>query len=526
MEVALKNVPESGTDPKGKTTREKYEKTLTDELIIGICSPIGSFREEVIEAIKNRIHDDYEYEFEIIKLSDLILEYSKKPIQNEIGKTPKFSELTYKIKEGNELREKYKNNSIMAELAIKKIREDRKGIKTEDLVGRRKCYLIDSLKNIEELHLLRSVYREIFYLFSIFSSESERKENLIKKGLSNEEVEIIIDKDDLEDLPFGQNVRNIFPEADFFVRVSKSNKGGIDKKIERYLHLILESAIITPNFHEIAMYHAKSASGNSACLSRQVGAAITDSKGITLAKGWNDVPKFGGNLYRETDNEDIRCLKNGFCQNDKLKFTIVEEIIDEIKNSGLFESNKKADSSLKIINNEGDELAKIRSILKKSRIKHLTEYSRAIHAEMHAIITGSQMTGDKMVGGNLYCTTYPCHNCARHIILAGIKNIYYIEPYKKSLGIVLHNDALTEDEKDDNKVRILLYEGVSPRRYIEFFAMNRSRKNSEGVVLTPDLKIAVPKNRLSLQAIPELENQAIHSLHECGLLVLEDEEVN
>ena len=525
MEVALTKDSEKVVNPKGKTTKEKYEKTLTDELIIGICSPIGSNREVVLNAIKKRIKDDYKYDFEVIKLSDLILKYSSVPSENEKGKTPKYSELVHKINVGNQLRSQYKNNSILAELAIKKIREDRIGIKTEDLEGRRKCYLIDSLKNVDELHLLRSVYRDIFYLFSIYSSENERKENLINRGLSKTEVEIIIEKDDLEDLPHGQNVRNIFPEADFLVRVSEKNKGEVEAKIQRYLHLIFESEIITPNFHEIAMYHAKSASGNSACLSRQVGAAITDSKGITLAKGWNDVPKYGGNLYRETDCDDIRCLNNGYCNNDRLKFSIVEEIIGEIERSQIFETKRELNSSLRIMGSDEVNLEKIRLILKNSRIKHLTEYSRAIHAEMHAIIVGSQMTGDKMLGGNLYCTTYPCHNCARHIILAGIKNIYYIEPYKKSLGIQMHNDALTEDENELNKVRILLYEGVSPRRYIEFFSMRKGRKNSIGEVIKTDLTIAVPKNRLSLQAIPQLENQAIHSLHECGFLVLDDEEI-
>ncbi len=144
---------------------------------------------------------------------------------------------------------------------------------------------------------------------------------------------------------------------------------------------------------------------------------------------------------------------------------------------------------------------------------------------MHAIIIGSQLTGNKMIGGNLFCTTYPCHNCARHIVLSGIKNIYYIEPYKKSLGITLHQDSLTEDETDETKVRILLYDGVAPRRYLDFFSINsEDRKTDDGKIKKVNLKKAVPKARLSLQAIPELENQAIHALHECGLIEGDDNE--
>ncbi len=32
------------------STLESFEKTLTDELIIGICSPIGSLKEKVLES--------------------------------------------------------------------------------------------------------------------------------------------------------------------------------------------------------------------------------------------------------------------------------------------------------------------------------------------------------------------------------------------------------------------------------------------------------------------------------------------
>ena len=83
-----------------------------------------------------------------------------------------------------------------------------------------------------------------------------------------------------------------------------------------------------------------------------------------------------------------------------------------------------------------------------------------------------------MKGGKLYCTTYPCHNCARHIIVAGIQEVYYIEPYVKSLCMELHADALTEDENTEGKVKILVYDGVAPRRYLEFFTMFKERKTN------------------------------------------------
>ena len=522
MNTALKLQP-INEESKGRTTKEKIENTYTDELILGICTPIGSLREPVIETISQILKETYKYdEVVLIKLSNYILENYDVQFEEEKGRTVHFSELMHKIKGGDHLRDKFKNNSILVELAIKRIREDRIQIETQHIKGRRVCYIIDSIKNIEELQLLRAVYRDIFYLFSIFSPEPERINYLTKKGLSENEAIQIIDKDDYENAKHGQNVRDTFVDGDFFVRSSELNRSNIQENIIKYFHLIFNSDIITPTYQETAMYSAKSAAGNSSCLSRQVGATITDKNGVPVVQGWNDVPKFGGNLYRDSVKTPMRCKELGYCSNVTYKNEIFDEIIEEIEQAI---PKKDTQTVLKISGqNEKSEIAlKIEKILRSSRFKNIIEYSRSIHAEMHAIVIGSQLTGDKMVGGDLFCTTYPCHNCARHIVLAGIKNIYYIEPYKKSLCLTLHNDSLTEDESDTSKVRILLYDGVAPRRYLDFFSMNNdNRKNSDGTLKKIELNTVSPKIRLSLQAIPELENQAIHALTECGFITIEN----
>ena len=50
--------------------------------------------------------------------------------------------------------------------------------------------------------------------------------------------------------------------------------------------------------------------------------------------------------------------------------------------------------------------------LTRSSLRHITEYGRAVHAEMDALIACARM-GSAVRGGTLYVTTYPCHNCAR-----------------------------------------------------------------------------------------------------------------
>lgn len=513
LPLPFEHIQEEGGDAKGQTTREKVDNTLTDELIIGICAPIGSSKNEVIDLLKKNLTEVYNYNVIEIKLSKLI--QTKDPetrLTVEAGKTPAYTELMNKINGGNALREKH-SHACLAELVISNIYSDRvKELATpteiEKLKSRRVCYIIDSIKNKEELNVFRKVYKDIFYLFSVFSPKTERKENLRLKHLSLEEINNIINTDDYENNKHGQNVRNTFTEADFFIRVSEKNKVELDNKIKRYLHLIFESQIITPRVEEIAMYEAKSAAGNSACLSRQVGAAITNKKGEIISTGWNDVPKFGGNLYREGNSIDKRCKLMGECKNDTTKNQITEDIINSIL----------TDPRLSSVLNSTHEPALWHILRNSSKIRDLIEFSRAVHAEMHAIITGSQLTGNKMVNGKLFCTTYPCHNCARHIIVSGIKEVYYIEPYAKSLCLELHSDAITEDESEGQKVKLLIYDGVAPRRFLEFFTMVRERKDSEGKVLPDNFHNIVPKNRMSIQALPTLEIQAIHSLHENGLL--------
>lgn len=250
------------------------------------------------------------------------------------------------------------------------------------------------------------------------------------------------------------------------------------------------------------MYNAKAAAGNSACLSRQVGACIIDADDNILSIGWNDVPKFGGNLYSSNSQVDHRCFNHEFCSNDKQKSEVVDNIIESILD----------DPEL----NELRSISGIETLLKdkiqnNTKVKDLIEFSRSVHAEMHAIIQGALATGNKIINGRLFCTTYPCHNCARHIIAAGIKEVYYIEPYVKSLCLTLHEDAMSENEESHNKVKLLIFDGISPNKYLLFFTNFAERKES-GKLVKKDLKSAKPKTSKTLQALSTLEEQSVITL--------------
>src|SRR5207249_8162552 len=107
-------------------------------------------------------------------------------------------------------------------------------------------------------------------------------------------------------------------------------------------------------------------------------------------------------------------------------------------------------------------------ILAGTQVMRVVEYSRAVHAEMAAIVDAASR-GIPIRGATLFTTTYPCHNCARHIIAAGIARVVYIEPYPKSLTSELHKDAMVNDAVSQGRVTFHAFMGLAPRRYMEFF---------------------------------------------------------
>jgi deoxycytidylate deaminase len=133
--------------------------------------------------------------------------------------------------------------------------------------------------------------------------------------------------------------------------------------------------------------------------------------------------------------------------------------------------------------------------LRKTRIREIIEYSRAVHAEMEALLCAAR-NGISTRGTRMFVTTYPCHHCARHIVSAGVDEVQYIEPYPKSRAQRMHGDAITVDitgwkapsgvgnngKNDEKKVLFRPFTGVAPRLYARAFLKDRDLKDETGVV--------------------------------------------
>lgn len=499
--------------------------SLTPELVIALCGPIGSPIHETGDQLASAL-ERYGYRTERIRLSQLIA-LNAKSVGVEIHGASRFNEINSLIQAGDAFRKKH-GNDVLAKLAIAKISGDRVATfgefedaaaegQSEDenkIVRQRVCHVIDSVKNISELELLRLVYGDALFAIGVFSPLEVRISNMqlaAAGALDLEQIESLVDIDSGEEFSHGQSVRDTFPRCDFFLRVDQpvvgstesTAVGQITSKVSRFLGLVFRTAVTTPSPEETAMYAAASAARNSACLSRQVGAAVTSSSGELLAVGWNDVPQASGGLYGKpplrhgADIADNRCfsLPGTKCHNDEEKKGIAGVVAKLLVDEGVLPPDKLF-SAIQIISN--------------SRVKDLIEFSRAVHAEMHAILGASRVAGERVVGGKIFVTTYPCHACARHIVAAGIEEVYFIEPYRKSMATKLHPDSLTEIVNDGNKVRLFQFDGVAPRRFIDVFEAG-VRKVS-GVLSLPSKKDARPATQVSLKAIPRLEEVVVAEL--------------
>ena len=68
------------------------------------------------------------------------------------------------------------------------------------------------------------------------------------------------------------------------------------------------------------------------------------------------------------------------------------------------------------------------------------ELCRGIHAEQNAIIQAA-FHGVSIRDASLYCTNLPCSICAKMIINAGIKTIYYLSGYADRMSEEMLNEA-------------------------------------------------------------------------------------
>lgn len=479
------------------------------ELVIGLVAPTGT-NLECIERDITECLEKYGYSARHIRVSNLIKSIAEIPTHYPITESGRINAY---MDAGDTARESTGENAILALSAVRDIYATRETDEYEKVQpSPRQAYIINSLKHPDEVNALRRIYGNAFFLMGVYVDPGKRKNRLTReKGMSEEEAEAIIQRDEEEGPKHGQRTRDTFHLSDFFVHLLVGNDDEERKTkatIERFLDIVFADPYRTPLFDEYAMFMAFAAATRSADLSRQVGALIAKDEEI-LASGVNDCPRAGGGTYWPVKEDsgvvhDIvggRDHTHGVDRNDAEKESIVNDAITDMKMAWQKENED-------VISTENWEILK--RALELSKINDITEYGRVVHAEMDALLTCARNNISSR-GATLFATTFPCHNCAKHIIAAGIERVVYVEPYPKSKALDFHKDSvedgfeknLTEEGKDNGeyaenvskKVSFHPFVGVGPRRFFDLFSMKQGsgfpliRKNKEnGNVLQWDAK--------------------------------------
>lgn len=464
----------------------KSTKIKFPELFFYLVAPIGTDLDEVNGCLGSKLAS-LGYHVEPIHITDILKVVDANIPSDFLSEYDRYDKL---ISHSNNLRSSFDDDAILAKLAFFLI-QDRRNKLSSDVLPKYNgiAYIIRQFKRPEEIELFRSVYGQHVFQISAYADQDIRKARLIKllrdkdhHKIRSDDFELdatkLIRRDEHEALvPHGQRIRDLFPLADVFIDTETCET--TKATLSRFLDLIFGNNFYSPSREEYGMYIAKSASLRSLDLSRQVGAAICDPKGHIKTLGCNEVPSPRGGTYWCDDEGDAREYISKFDTNEDFKYRMLSDTLLHLSEVGVVdEKYTKIDARafLKQIYDDTNIFLE-----KKLMMMDVIEYGRIIHAEMNAI-TDAAREGISIKDSILYCTTFRCHLCAKHIISSGIKTVVYIEPYPKSYATELYKDDIAlkrEKISAEGRIYFVPFIGISPNRYRDFFEKGK-RKNSQG----------------------------------------------
>ncbi|MGM0934237.1 MAG: hypothetical protein ACQEWD_12410 [Bacteroidota bacterium] len=353
---------------------------------------------------------------------------------------------------------------------------------TREKDGGKARIVIDSLKNSLELMYFKEKYSG-FYMVAVNKEDEERKKYL--KSILNSDFEEVIKLDDAE-YEGGQvnkgtftvpDIENCIQKSEYHIFHSKSGslesnrEMSVDYQLVKFLSLISQPGIITPTALERTMQVAYNAKYNSGCISRQVGAVITDENFTVKSIGWNDVAQ----------NQMPCKLRNAV---DLSKGSNSELFSNYEREGGNFKTEKGRKTFKELFSDDVEkvDLEKLKgrncSFCFKS-FQNTYEYeknqvhTRSLHAEENAMMQISKYGGNGLKNGFLFTTASPCELCSKKAFQLGIKEIFYIDPYP---GIA-RKHTLKNGINGEGEPNMTMFQGAVGRLYHKLYEPFMSEKD-------------------------------------------------
>lgn len=427
----------------GKIRQEDIESVLENEIkaeyekLHNIRMQIRQLRKKIEDSevvdkaeVKRRREQSYKFYFNIVPAFTENLKRTLSQLSGETY-TTFYQKAGDNIRSsGNALNEEYDSQNIHR-LAIRvnkiiKIFTTRNRHSKEQVL-----VVIDAIRNPFEAVFFRERY-SAFYLLSINTPEKDRIHRLKKiLNLTDKQLQHIDEKEGPKKLNgshffFSQNIPSCIQLADIHINNPQEDNGDINtlkKQLVRYISLILQPGIISPSREERCMQLAHTAKLNSGCISRQVGAIITDKNSSVRGVGWNSSAE-GQTPCLLRNSEDILNHEDKDAYSDYERNNLLfRNVLKELYLDGL-ENDKCKDR----LNGRSISFC-FKDVINLIEGEKNQVHTRSLHAEENAFLQIAKYGGQGIEGGKLFTTASPCELCAKKAYQLGIKEIYYIDPY-------------------------------------------------------------------------------------------------
>lgn len=370
--------------------------------------------------------------------------------------------------------------------------------------------VIDSLRNPLEIMFFRQRFAA-FYLIAISQEDNKRIDNLRRYKNEFEDICLIADdeyKPNKGNQFYKPFVRECIEKADIHIsfktieecevlnknqEIEKDNTSphfSWQMQLLKYIALINHPGLVTPSPEERCMQLAITAKYNSGCISRQVGAAITDENYSVKAIGWNNTPE--GQVPCNLRNAEDLITSTG----DLNAFTPYE------RNNPKFNETLQTTFPLSVIQDQsrmnGKNVCFCFKTLKNSYSEGKNQvHTRSLHAEESAFLQITKYGGTGIKGGKLFTTASPCELCSKKAYQLGIKVIYYIDPYPG----ISREQILEVGEKHPN---VRLFNGAIGNAYNWLYEPLMNYKDEQSIILGNDIKDLASQQKM---VIKEQEEQ-------------------
>lgn len=410
----LKNFDEIGTFPIGiretyNTAHEKFKKIhddLTseknvDDLYSLISNDLINISNDIKKELLRESYKKYTDIFQLI--GDNIRLYGDIKIIEEKKSSENIYNISRRINQFIKIYKKYNEKTHEPTLIV-----------------------IDAIRNPLEAIFFKERY-SAFYLFAINCNDEDIEDRLLQNNnMSREAIKKQSSKElqekSLESLEnfVSQNIQDCISSSDIFIvnngKYNSKNFLELYGQVLKYISLIMHPGLITPSLDEKMMQVAYTAKLNSGCLSRQVGASITNENGSLKAIGWNSVAE-GQTPCLLRDIQDIKCNTTSSAYSVYEKSQEFKGFIKDIKqlpkdfglNHSFCFKTIYTDNNLK---EKGNQV-----------------HTRSLHAEENAFMQLAKYGSSGIKGGTLYSTASPCELCSKKAYQLGMKRVVYIDPY-------------------------------------------------------------------------------------------------